>query len=72
MKADRLTYCEKCSDGSAVEFSVEYVNEPYLHDKNIKGAITIHHVDSATFPITKLDWLIECLQRVKAEVEKEL
>ena len=67
MKANRLTYHEKYSDGSAVEFGVTYRREPYLHDKKIIGFVNIHHVDTVTFPITKVEWLVECLQRVLAE-----
>jgi len=70
MKADRLTYCEKYSDG-AIEFAVEYVNDPYLHDKSINGVIRLTHIDTVDFPITKLDWLIGCLQQVRANVENE-
>lgn len=68
MKPDRLTYQEKYSDGSEVEFEVAYSSEEYLHDKSIKGVIKSTHLDDVEFPITKLDWLIECLQRVKTEV----
>lgn len=70
MKPDRLTYHEKYSDGSSVEFGVTYHKEPYLHDKKIIGYVDITHIDTATFPITKLDWLIECLQRIKSETGK--
>ena len=68
MKAKRLTYAERYSDNSGIEFSVEYVKEPYFHDPRISGVINLHHVDTITFPVTKLDWLIDCLSRVKQEL----
>lgn len=71
MKMNRMVYAERYSDGSDIEFQVEYVCEPYLHDNSIDGVINITHLDTITFPITKLDWLIECLQRIKANEQKE-
>jgi len=67
VKANRITYHEKYSDGSGVEFSVTYKQEPYLHDEKIIGFVDIAHGDEITFPITKVEWLIECLQRVLSE-----
>jgi len=69
MKANRITYCELYKDTSTVEFGVEYSDEAYLHDKSIKGIVTLTHIDSITFPITKINWLIECLERVRANAE---
>jgi hypothetical protein len=69
MKADRLTYRKMYSDGSDVEFEVAYINEPYLHDKKIQGFVKIEHVDDLVIPITKLNWLIECLSRIKQNLD---
>ena len=71
MKADRLTYHEKYSDGSDVEFAVTYENKPYLHDEEIQGVITIEHIEEIDFPITKVDWLIECLERIRDNASNE-
>jgi len=64
MKADRLTYHEKYDDGSGVEFAVTYEHEPYLHDEKVIGFVTIKHCDDVVFPIDKVEWLIDCLNRV--------
>lgn len=70
-KVNRATYCEKYSDGSGVEFDVTYEREPYLHDSKIIGYVKITHVGDVTFPITKVEWLIDCLQRVLAHHNEE-
>lgn len=71
MKANRLTYHERYDDDSGVEFGVTYKDDPYIHDTDIRGVIILEHVDTVAFPITQLDWLIECLERVRSNVENE-
>ena len=64
MKADRMSFVQHYSDGSGAEFEVIYEHVPYLHDETIIGTVTIDHVDNVTFPITKVPWLIDALQRI--------
>ncbi len=51
-----------------VEFSVRYDKKPYLHDESIIGYVTIEHIDDISIPVTQLDWLINSLRRIKAEI----
>lgn|GEM_PF-2790810 len=69
MKANKITYHERYSDGSGVEFAVTYEDKEYIHDESVSGVITIEHIDSVEFPITKLEWLIECLQNIRHNKE---
>ena len=71
MKADKLMYCERYNDGSGIEYAVEFSSEPYLHDETIIGAISVTHVDTVTLPITKLDWLIDCLELVRQNLASD-
>jgi hypothetical protein len=62
-KPTKIVYKEMYSDSSGVEFSVTY-------EERRQGAeITLHHLHDVTFPIETLDWLIDKLQRIRAEIE---
>lgn len=59
----KIVYTEPYSDSSGVEFSVTY-------EQSRQGAeITFLHLHEVAFPIETLDWLIDRLQRIRAELE---
>jgi hypothetical protein len=43
-----------------VEFAVRFTSEP-------SAQIEFEHINTVDFPIEELDWLIACLQRIRAE-----
>jgi len=65
---DRLCFERLYTDDGSVEFGVEYVREPYLHDEDIVGVINLTHVGEITLPVTELDWLISCLTRIRDDI----
>lgn len=58
MKATSIAFEQRYSDGSGVEFSVR------LADREIE----FEHINEVCFPIEEIDWLIDALQRIKAEL----
>lgn len=67
MKAQKLAWEQRYSDDSGVEYGVSYDVTKYSSNGGA-GKIEFHCINSVDFPIEKLDWLIECLTRVKAEL----
>jgi hypothetical protein len=55
-------------DSNAVEFEIEYQEKVYLHNKDIIGTVTLKHIDEIDIPVTQLDWLISCLERIRTEI----
>lgn len=61
-KPTQLTFDQRYSDNSAVEFAVHYKTYPVAE-------IDFEHFNSVSFPIEELDWLIACLQHIKSETQ---
>lgn len=59
MKANKLGFEKKYLDDSGVEFGIYLDNE----------TITIEAIDAIDIPAEHVDWLIGCLNRIKAEIE---
>ena len=59
MRATRLVFERQYSDGSGVEFSVGLLGDQ----------IRLKHIDDCDFPVEEIGWLMECLERIKLEVE---
>lgn len=53
------------SDESGVDYAVRYENK--TNDPEM-GVIEFENVDKVQFSQDKLDWLIECLQKIKTEI----
>ena len=66
----RTAWEQQYSDGSGVQYAVRYDAVDMHYDGC--PAIKIEAVNSADFPITQLDWLIECLQRIKSDITREI
>lgn len=62
MIANKLCFSQNYSDGSGVEFAVG------LQSDAMGSEIVLEHINTVDFPLERLDWLIECLQRIRAEV----
>ncbi|PXX60730.1 hypothetical protein SAMN05660489_04345 [Pseudomonas sp. LAMO17WK12:I10] len=52
-------------DKSGVEFGVSCDKQRESEE------IRFHHIDHASFPIERLDWLIQCLEKIRAEIVTE-
>jgi len=55
---------EPYGDGSGIEYGVRYDSS---NDESL-GPIEIHHVGEISWPVAKLDWLIDALSRVRSEI----
>jgi hypothetical protein len=62
LKATKIAFERRYSDDSGVEFGVSYSTEPW------PGQIQFECVGKVQFPVQELDWLIACLQRIRAEI----
>jgi hypothetical protein len=60
MKATSIAFERLYSDVSGVEFAVRYEAHPVAE-------VAFECIDSVRFPAEEIDWLIQCLQRIKAE-----
>jgi hypothetical protein len=60
MKATSLAIERRYSDDSGVKFGVSFDAR--------SGEVTLCHIDSVSFPAEEIQWLIDALYRVKAEV----
>lgn len=56
------TYLSEESIEFAVRFDYLATDTGADHD----GVIEFEHIDKVQFPIGKIDWLIDCLQQIKA------
>lgn len=64
MIANKICFLKKYSDDSGVQFAVRFES-----DKS-EREILFEHCNIVDFPLEQLDWLIECLQRIKEEVSR--
>ena len=64
-----ISFEQMYSDDSGVEFSVAY----YASETDYKGGTGVIKFESCgdvRFPIKKIDWLIECLQKIRTEIRE--
>lgn len=59
----KMAFEELYCDGSGIEYAVRYDGNA---DEGM-GVIEFEAVDTATFPLKRIDWLIGCLERIKTE-----
>jgi hypothetical protein len=65
MKATSISFEQRYSDDSGVEFAVRLRpgrGDPYPQ-------IEFERIDTAAFPADKIDWLIGCLERIRDELD---
>jgi hypothetical protein len=62
-KMTRIAFERRYSDDSGVEFAVSLESRP-------DARVEFEHIGKVDFPVEELDWLIECLQRIRSEVTK--
>ncbi len=68
MKAQKIAWEQRYSDDSGVEFAVRYdATKPHYNDAS--ATIELEAINAVSFPASRLDWLIECLTRIKTELE---
>jgi len=62
-KISSIAFEQRYADDSGVEFAVKYHNyaEP---------CIEFQHINSITFPLEKLDWIINCLLKIRSETNE--
>lgn len=65
MKPNRIAYELDYLDGSGIEHAVRFGR---LHREG-EPVIQFESVDKVDFPVEKLDWLIACLTKIKAEID---
>lgn len=68
-KSTKIIFEQKYPDGNgnAVRSSVSYDSSPTQYD-GLNGEVLISDcVDSVEFSVGDIDWLINCLERIKAE-----
>lgn len=53
------------SDDSGVEYGISYDSNKKTNEG--VGAIIFESIDTTEFPQSKIDWLIDCLQKIKLE-----
>ncbi|MDB5975116.1 MAG: hypothetical protein JWR07_1876 [Nevskia sp.] len=58
MRATAISFERRYSDDSGVEFGVSLG----------AAGITFESIHLVSFPVEEIDWLIQCLQRIKAEL----
>jgi hypothetical protein len=60
-KTTQIAFERRYLDDSGTEFAVRYAARP-------DARVEFEHVGKVDFPVEELDWLIACLQRIRAEV----
>ena len=63
----KIAFEKNYSDGSGVEYAVR-LDTTKTNMVDGGPVLEFEHVGSVEFPINELDWLIDCLMRIKAEV----
>jgi hypothetical protein len=65
IRADHMSFEHQYGDDSGVQYAVR------LRTRHSTGEtlVQLEHCGTVDFPITELDWLIACLQRIKDEVK---
>lgn len=65
---DSVTFKQYYSDDSGVERSIGFDRKPTADDGS-PGVITFTDVSQTVdFPVSELDWTINCLQKIKREL----
>jgi hypothetical protein len=57
----KMAFEDMYADGSGVEYAVRY--DGYADEGG--GTIELEAIDNVSFPLKRVDWLIECLERIR-------
>lgn len=68
MKADNMSFEQTYLDGSGIEFAVRMKVRRFHGERGGERLVEFEHCGTVDFPVDQLDWLIGCLERIKAEV----
>lgn len=69
IKVSKLTFQENYSDDSGIEFKIELDKSIDDSFNGSKGRILFQRCcQEAEFPLDKLDWIIDCLNKIKKEL----
>lgn len=60
----KLAFEERYDDDSGVEFAVSF-NGHEVHSNGCQGVVEFEHAGVTSFPVDRLDWLIERLVAIK-------
>lgn len=63
IKPQKISFEDKYSDDSGVEFGVAF------DDLKLDDEITFERIDKVSFPMSRLDWLIDCLIYIKEQTK---
>lgn len=66
----RLHFETQYSDDSGVEFAVRFNSDDDACCGSVEGSIEIEHINKVSIPIDRLDWLQDCISKIKVEVGK--
>ena len=64
--AQKIAFEQRYSDDSGVEYAVRY-DTTQGNNRTAGPTIVIEAINTVCFPIEELDWLIACLDRIRAE-----
>lgn len=67
MKMDKMAWEKRYSDDSGIEFAIRFNAKQTAISNGAEGVIEFESIDLVTFPMGEIDWLIDCLQKIKAE-----
>lgn len=63
----KMAWEQQYSDDSGIEFAVRFDGDCLAITDGSKGVIEFESIDTVRFPVGRIDWLIECLQKIKTE-----
>lgn len=62
-KPQKIYFEQRYSDDSGIEYGVRYENNKGVH------TIEIESVDTISIPLDKIDWVIECINYTKEQIQ---
>jgi len=62
---NKAEWSKNYADDSGIEFAVRFDLDKIGNDGS-SGIVEFETVSCISFPLTQLDWLIDCLQQLKA------
>lgn len=68
---NKLAFERRYSDGSGIEYAIR-LDSNSIADNAEKGEIEFEHINKCKFPLSEIDWIIECLQKIKDEVKPKM
>jgi len=68
---NKLAFERRYSDDSGIEYAIRLDSNSIANNTEI-GEIEFEHVNKCEFPLSEIDWIIECLQKIKDEVKPKM